>query len=337
MHFIAKIATDLASHLRQFAYRSSANQSPFSVPALGQLPVLESGALGLEYARISDPSAVYHGYRVDRIPGQCEPQALQVRLTAAARTDCGCVRQHNEDTVSSGLLPLADGSMAHLSFVADGMGGHAVGGYAAQVAVQAACEYLWQAVESQQLTGTSDWHSILSAAVDTANKRVCQEQCRDSAQYDMGTTLTLALIVADQLHVAHVGDSRAYLIGRSGPASLMTTDHTLVERLIATGLLTRQAVAAHPQRHVLYRWIGAQQRVVADMVTRRLAPGDTVLLCSDGLTRHVGDGEIAEIVRSEASLELACARLVALASMCGGEDNISVAIIRTEVVSASAN
>lgn len=256
------------------------------------------------------------------------PRSHTPLLQTAAHTERGRVRHDNQDMISSGLLPLPDETMATLSLVADGMGGHAAGALASQIAIRAACEYLWETVGAHAPTSDDDWRALLTGACDAANERVCAEQCRDVARQDMGTTLTIAVVAGDRLYIAYVGDTRAYLIGADGtPATQLTTDHTLPERLITIGVLTPEEAASHPLRHTLYRWIGQQGHGPADTLVRPLKPGDTVLLCSDGLTNYVNNIELAEIIRTEPDAQQACDRLAALANARGGEDNISVAII----------
>jgi serine/threonine protein phosphatase PrpC len=152
----------------------------------------------------------------------------------------------------------------------------------------------------------------------------------------MGTTLTIALIVGDRLYVASVGDSRAYLINASGvtedgaTAAQLTSDHSLVARLVDIGQITAEQARTHPQRNLLYRSIGTDPSVEVDTLSEQLEPGDVLLLCSDGLVNHVRDEEIARCALEQRDPGRACEQLVALANERGGRDNISVVIVRVE-------
>jgi protein phosphatase len=146
----------------------------------------------------------------------------------------------------------------------------------------------------------------------------------------MGTTLVLALIVADRVYIASVGDSRAYRIDAVQIcATQLTTDHSLVARLVGAGQITCAEAGDHPQRSTLYRAIGMEPAVEVDTQMLVLKPHDLLLLCSDGLVAHIEDHELARIALEQPDPDRACARLVTLANARGGDDNISVVIVRT--------
>jgi protein phosphatase len=147
----------------------------------------------------------------------------------------------------------------------------------------------------------------------------------------MGSTLVAVVLDADRACIAHVGDSRAYLINAQGIHRL-TTDHSLVERLIATEQITREEARHHPQRNVIYRTIGDKAQLEVDVSTRKLAIGDYILLCSDGLSGMVKDDAIQACVLQATSPQAACDDLVNAANAAGGDDNISVVIV--EIVQA---
>jgi protein phosphatase len=177
---------------------------------------------------------------------------------------------------------------------------------------------------------------VLRAAARAANQRVYADSRADADRQGMGTTLTLALIVGRRLHIASVGDSRAYLINGGGVAdsgaqsAQLTTDHSLVARLVDIGQITAEEARNHPHRNMLYRSIGTDPTVDIDTRSEQLEPGDIVLLCSDGLFGHVTDEEITAIALQHLDPDQACEQLVALANRRGGRDNISVVIIRVE-------
>ncbi len=224
---------------------------------------------------------------------------------AAACTDVGRLRQSNEDA-----LVLSDPVFA----VADGMGGARAGEVASAMAVAA-------------LHGLDGGPDELVRALEDVNARIHQAARDDASLAGMGTTLTAAVIHGDEVAVAHVGDSRAYL-WRDGRLRQVTDDHSLVAELIRRGALTPAEAERHPQRSVITRALGAEAGVEVDLV--RLAPqaGDVLLLCSDGLTGMVGDDEIARILGAGEPLERAAQLLVQAANGAGGEDNVTAVLVR---------
>ncbi|WP_238613415.1 Stp1/IreP family PP2C-type Ser/Thr phosphatase [Candidatus Oscillochloris fontis] len=261
------------------------------------------------------------------------PPPPEIRVTVAARSDVGMVRKINEDTYYSGEFTTVDGSIGTLLLVADGMGGHQSGEVASQLAAETVKMVLGQGLSQEVPSDDAGWHALLRHAVLTANERIYQ-QSRSQAGRSMGTTLTIALITERRAHIAHVGDSRAYLINAAGVGEehgtwvQLTSDHSLVARLVDIGQLTPEQARIHPQRNMIYRSLGTDPNLEVDLFSQALALGDTLLLCSDGLDTHVEDAEIAQIVLEEVSEIRACEDLIALANQRGGKDNISVVIAR---------
>jgi len=253
-----------------------------------------------------------------------------VTFVVGRRSDVGQTRALNEDCLLSLEMTTVFGSVSMpvgLFVVADGMGGHESGDVASQIAVrtiaeQAALDLLSAAAAGRPLPPAGEW---LTAAVQAANGEVHQR--RQAAGNDMGCTLVAALLVGDTATIANVGDSRAYRLGPDGIVQI-TTDHSLVERMVATGQITREEAATHPQRHVIYRVIGDKPRVEVDLFERHLLPGEALLLCSDGLSGMLPDEQIWSIWRACAGPQQACERLVAAANRAGGKDNISVVIVQ---------
>jgi protein phosphatase len=149
---------------------------------------------------------------------------------------------------------------------------------------------------------------------------------RRAAGTDMGTTLVAALVSGDLATVANVGDSRAYVLAQDEVFQI-TTDHSLVERLVATGHITPEEAHHHPQRNIIYRVIGERPEVDVDIFEQRLSPGEALLLCSDGLSGTVADNQIWQIWRTSTSPQEACERLVEAANQAGGQDNVTVVIV----------
>jgi PPM family protein phosphatase len=238
-------------------------------------------------------------------------------LKATARTDVGLRRRENEDRYA--LAP-------HLGLylVADGMGGHSAG----QVASQLAAEASLQAIETLEGSGASLVEK-LREAVASANQAIFASATDHPEYAGMGTTLVALLVDGERGALAHVGDSRAYRM-RGGRLRLLTDDHSVVGELLRRREISEDDARAHPQRHVLTRALGVRSQVEPDLAELTPEPGDVFVLCSDGLTAHVEDGEIGEIVAEGADLQEACEHLVDLANDRGGEDNITVVLARCE-------
>ncbi|RRR69797.1 MAG: Stp1/IreP family PP2C-type Ser/Thr phosphatase [Candidatus Viridilinea halotolerans] len=265
-------------------------------------------------------------------PATSAPPRLQVKI--AARSDVGRVRQLNEDTFYAGEFARADGAVGTLLLVADGMGGHQAGEVASALARDGLKQALTSALSAGVPASDEAWHTLLTQVVAAANQQIYQQGQRNAQRSGMGTTLTVALLVEGRAHLAHVGDSRIYLINAQGLGSegatwlKLTTDHSLVARLVDIGQLTPAQARTHPQRNVVYRSLGSDPTVEVDTLSQALASGDQLLLCSDGLTSHVEDEELAAIAIAETSADRACERLIALANERGGSDNISVVLAR---------
>lgn len=273
-------------------------------------------------------------YSADQLAAVLEERLSRLRrpasvtLTVGYRTDVGKERSLNEDSLlvlQMAMVFRSQGIPIAMLTVADGMGGHEAGDVASRTAIQAlaqewAARISAPAAAGEPLPAPGEW---LSSAVQQANRAVYER--RRIAGTDMGTTLVAALVMGDVCTVANVGDSRAYHLRPDGITQI-TTDHSLVERLVATGQITREEVATHPQRNVIYRTLGDKARVEVDLFERRLAPGEALLLCSDGLNGMVPDEQIWQIWRTSMSPQEACDRLVEAANGAGGEDNISVIV-----------
>ncbi len=257
-----------------------------------------------------------------------------LRLSVATRTNVGMVRKLNEDTIYAGEFTTADGAIGTLLVVADGMGGHQAGEVASTMACDTLKARLTAALSAGVPVDDTGWHDLLRGAVTEANSMVYTQAARNPAYRGMGTTMTVAVVTERRAHLAHVGDSRAYLVNAAGVTGeqltwlQLTADHSLVARLVDIGQLTPEEARVHPQRNVVYRSLGSDSTVEVDTASQALAPGDRLLLCSDGLINHVEDVELARIVIEEPSAARACERLTALANERGGKDNISVVIAR---------
>lgn len=248
---------------------------------------------------------------------------------ASARSDVGHVRDNNEDRVG---LWARDGVV--LAMIADGMGGAVAGEEASRLVLEAIqADFLGEARGSETLHDLSEEEisDKLRSAIRRANWAVIQRAQRQPELRGMGTTITLAFVRNNRVVIAHVGDSRAYLVdGKEGWVNQITDDHSFVEALLAAGHITAEQAAIHPMRNVLYRALGQIDETDADLYSRNLAAGDWLILCSDGLTRHVRPAEIADIANNSTMPDDVAHELVERANARGGEDNISVIAILME-------
>lgn len=246
-------------------------------------------------------------------------------LRSSARTSVGQVRENNEDNVR---LWSADGFV--VAVVADGMGGAVAGEEASRIAVQTMedGEYLHTPETSPVNLSDDQAVSWLSETIRSANTNIVQRASKEPELRGMGTTMTVAFVRNNRSIIAHVGDSRAYLVdGQTGRITQITADHSFVEALVAAGHLTHEQAEEHPMRNVLYRALGQNDDIDVDIYETHLRSGDRIVLCSDGLTRHVKPNEIATLVVDAQDLDDASQELIDLANARGGEDNVSVIVI----------
>ena len=227
----------------------------------------------------------------------------------AHRTDTGRQRTANEDSYFA---------RAPVFAVADGMGGAQAGEVASRIAAKA----FEPGVDTEEPAEVQ-----LRDIVEEANREIHELAQRDSSRAGMGTTLTAAVIHGSEVSLAHVGDSRAYVL-RDGELKRLTKDHSLVEELRRQGRLTEEEAEEHPQRSIITRALGPEPEVKVDTMTFPARDGDVFLLCSDGLTTMVGEEEIKEILTGARSLRTAVNRLIEAANQRGGRDNITAVAFR---------
>lgn len=233
--------------------------------------------------------------------------------------DIGRVRTENQDSVS--VLTLADGVLA---LVCDGMGGMQNGSAASHIAIQTAGERF--SADYRAGTEPEAVCELLRLCAAAANAAVYREAVHGDIPSRMGTTMVGAFVRGDTACIVNVGDSRCYLIPAEGEVRQLTTDHTVVQLLYEQGVITAEERATHIRRNELMRAVGVSNRVLPDTRTVKLAPGDKLVLCSDGLYGMVGEAQLGAIVHETAPQDVP-ARCIAAANENGGRDNISVVII----------
>ena len=229
------------------------------------------------------------------------------QLMWGARSDVGCVRPHNEDSylVQSPLF-----------CVCDGMGGHAAGEVASSIAVETIAKTAPQAADAARL----------AAAVEAANAAVIEAALNGLGKPGMGCTATCAYIENDMLAIAHVGDSRAYLL-HEGTLIRVTRDHSYVEELVDAGEITADEARVHPNRSVITRALGSDPAMYADHFTLHIEEGDRLILCSDGLSSMIPDSDIENIATQSSTAQICVDNLVDAALVAGGHDNVTVVVV----------
>lgn len=250
-----------------------------------------------------------------------------MKIKAFGLSDVGRVRSSNED---------AWGVFQDLQFfvVADGMGGHAAGEIASHLAVDTMRDFIQSSTQSSEVTWPADVDRNLPLPVKRlvsagklANEKIYHSSRSDPKLNGMGTTMVSVLVDQDTAYVAHVGDSRAYLI-RNEKIQRLTEDHSLINDYINQGLLKIEEASQHPLKHVITRALGSSLKVEVDVKTVPLGHGDAVLLCSDGLSNLLTDEDMRiNGLDSLQDPQTTCQRLVDLANKKGGEDNVTVVLI----------
>jgi serine/threonine protein phosphatase PrpC len=246
---------------------------------------------------------------------------VRAGVEVASLSDVGCQRENNEDSYSYWESP-DDSSfvrLGRLAIVADGMGGCEGGQFASRIAVETV-EQIYSS------SSDPDPQQRLLEGFRQAHARIQQRAGENPGLRGMGTTLTAFALVGDHLYYAHIGDSRLYLL-RAGKLQVVTRDHSLVSRLVETGIIRAEDADNHPQKHVLTAAVGIAEEIQPDFSAEPvpLEKSDVLLLCTDGLWGQVAEPELEQALASQAPLE-ACRSLVQLAKERGGPDNITLQI-----------
>ncbi len=243
-----------------------------------------------------------------------------MRFTCAARTDVGVVRSGNEDTYMMS-------SERGFFVVADGMGGHAAGEVASEMAARLIAE------EFRPARGMSDDELMaqMVAAIRTANAAIFRRTMQEQDKRGMGTTATVLALLPRRYLIGQVGDSRAYLL-RGDVLTQLTKDHSYVQEQVDAGRLSPEEARTHPYANVITRCVGSSGDVVPDLYLGTLEPGDLILLASDGLTGMLDDEDVRDLMMTDTDLELMVDKLIADANRRGGLDNITTILVKVEAV-----
>jgi serine/threonine protein phosphatase PrpC len=304
------------------SWREEAGPIPFYPPHV-VTPALEQV---LRRALQFEPAARWPN--VETLKAELVKLGATVRLRADAMTDVGKVREHNEDSVLAFECKrdsLIDPAQTFLYVVADGMGGSAAGEVASAIAVETIRNYVESKMASSRAVGVS---AILQEALEQANSKIIEYQTAHPEARSMGSTAVAALVEPPEAAIAWVGDSRAYICDGRGLRQL-SKDHSLVQRLVEIGQITPEEARHHEHKNVITRSLGARPTgpAGAEAFSVRLKRGDRLLLCSDGLTTHVEDRQIDELLRRHCDPTAAARELVVAANAGGGTDNVSVVVI----------
>lgn len=252
---------------------------------------------------------------------------MKLAIDVAAKTDVGLVRTNNEDSFGYN-------TRYGIFVVCDGMGGQAAGGLASQIAVETLLNHFRRSfkdsgsrVLGRRFSEVSERANRLAHAIQLANQAILEVAQRSTNLAGMGSTVVAVCVEANHFSIAHVGDSRAYLI--RGPAiQQLTSDHSLVMEQVRRGLITMEEAEHSQMQNVIVRALGTEESVEPDLADHEFLADDTMLLCSDGLSRYLKEDDVLEVVRRNTELAKACAELIALSKAGGSDDNITCLLLR---------
>lgn len=237
-------------------------------------------------------------------------------------SDRGKVREINEDSCK--VITGKDG-VPDTFIVADGMGGHNSGELASRMAVELSEEYLLKFLKPDE--NEESILALISNMIAEVNKSIYFKAKESEENFGMGTTFIIGILLKGKLYIGHVGDSRVYLVS-NGALKRLTTDHSYIEELIKNGSLTREEAQNHPKKNVITRALGCEENVEVDTYSVDINGEDIFILCTDGLTNMLSENEILSIINNNDDPQYSCSELVRIANEKGGEDNITVIIVK---------
>lgn len=244
-------------------------------------------------------------------------------MISAGKCHIGKHRNNNEDAIF--LFDKPFGCLPNLYIVADGMGGHQAGEYASSFAIQSFCDYVND--HKDNIINQDNLKSFLNHAIVHTNNIVYAQSKKNKIYKGMGTTFLVSVFLEDKLYVAHIGDSRLYII-QDDKICQLTLDHSFVEEMVRKGEITKKEAINHPNRNVITRAVGTNPTVDIDIYTSTITEDTFTLMCSDGLSNMVKEEDILHIVKENKDLESIAQSLIDKANENGGFDNISVIIIK---------
>ena len=244
-------------------------------------------------------------------------------MISVARTDVGMVREHNEDAYR---LKIVNDRLAY-GIVCDGMGGANGGQVASTLAADTVAEIFESFFENEM--APYDITNLFRRAIRTANDKVYKLNRDDPSLRGMGTTLVIAIAIQNEIYIANVGDSRAYLFF-GDTVQQISVDHSAVQELLEQGKITREEAINHPQKNIITRAIGVESIVEFDYFTYNFRKGDQVLLCTDGLSNYCDEETLLRIIGEDESAVGAAERLINYANSQGGRDNITALLIKQD-------
>lgn len=240
-------------------------------------------------------------------------------IVYAAKTDIGKQRELNQDFF------IASETRPHLFILCDGMGGHKSGDVASRTAAESMETYI--RLQSALDYDAKKAEKVLKDAVSYANKMVYARAVQNPDYEGMGTTADVCMVDFDDVYIAHVGDSRVYLLSE-GRLSQLTRDHSLVGEMVEKGVITEEEARVHPKKNVITRAVGTNKTVEVDYINITLEKNDMLLMCSDGLSGMLSDAEIQNILQSTTSLDEMVDALIGEANQKGGKDNITAVLVK---------
>jgi protein phosphatase len=252
---------------------------------------------------------------------------MTLSIKVAGKTDVGEVRKNNEDNFGYD-------TRLGIFVVCDGMGGAAAGEVASRLGVETVLTYFRDAARSKSypqvgepVEGVSERGNALASAIQSANAAIFESGSSSESRRGMGSTIVAVLIKDDLFSIAHVGDSRIYLI-RQGEIQQLTDDHSLVMEQVRRGLISREQAERSEMQNIIIRALGSEATVEPDVDDMKVVPNDILVLASDGLTKHVNDAGMLHIITEATSLDNACTDLIEAAKNHGGDDNITCVLIK---------
>lgn len=242
-------------------------------------------------------------------------------------SDIGRVRKNNEDSCDGVIVCTKSGIKVGIFAIADGMGGHNKGEVASKLAIESVIEFLSNNIEKREDVNINLIDETIKKAYGIANTVVYEKSKSDISYDGMGTTLTIAIIVNEDIAIANIGDSRCYIYNKETGLLKITKDHSIVEELVNANVITEKEAMVHPDRNKITRAVGTEPTIVVDIYKEKFISGDTVMLSTDGLSGAVDKCDMEEILACDIDLDNKSQKLIEIANEKYGKDNITVVLV----------